>query len=254
MTGQLSPSHEALLASVPLRPGSHIGTAPVAYTHDDTPLEGYVASDASLDGRRPGILILHDWTGVVDYVHVRAQMLARLGYVALAADLYGRGIRPQGQAASAEAAKDYDNLPLLRARVGAGLQELAGHPSVDPSRLAVIGYCFGGSAALEFARTGADVRGVVSLHGGLIAHDPSDAGAIKASLLILTGAADPVVPDAAIDAFKDELRAAPQVDWQILSYSGAPHAFTLPGQDSYRPRADARSWHAMRAFLDEVFA
>ncbi|GAA1447365.1 dienelactone hydrolase family protein [Leifsonia poae] len=250
----LSPAHEALLAQVPIRPHSVIDAEVIAYEHEGLALEGYLARDVQADERKPAVLILHDWHGVGDNVRMRAQMLARLGYVAFAADLYGAGVRPTGDDASAEATKYYRDLPLLRSRVSAGFTTLLQHPAVDPARLAVIGYCFGGTAALEFARTGAPARGVVSFHGGLVTHDPSDAGAIAASLLVLTGASDPVVPDDAVVAFENELRAAPHVDWQVTSYSGAPHAFTIPGTDRYRPVADARSWRAMVCFLDEVFA
>lgn len=250
----LSPAHEALLAHVPIPERSVIETEMIEYEHEGVALEGYLARDAQADERRPAVLLLHDWHGVGDTVRMRAQMLARLGYVAFAADLYGAGVRPEGEAASAEAAKYYGDLPLLRTRVAAGFTVLQQHPTVDPARLAVIGYCFGGTAAVEFARTGAPARGVVSFHGGLIAHEPSDAAAIAASLLVLTGADDPVVPDDAVVAFENELRGAPHVDWQVTSYSGAPHAFTIPGTDRYRPRADARSWRALVCFLDEVFA
>jgi dienelactone hydrolase len=251
---QFSPAHEALLATVPLRPGASISTQRVAYEHDGTELDGYIAVDDSNDSPRPGILVLHDWTGEGEYTQARAQMLARLGYVAMVADLYGKGVRPTGDDAAAEAGLYYGNLPLLRARVAAGLEKLAAHPSVDPSNIVVIGYCFGGSAAIEFARTGADVSGVVSFHGGLIAHDPADVDAISAPLLILTGASDPVVPDEAVLAFQEELRTAPDVEWELVSYSGAPHAFTLPESDNYRAVADARSWHSFVGFLDQVFA
>lgn len=250
----LSPAHQALLEHVPLGEHSVIDTETVAYEHEGTPLEGYLARDVQADERRPAVLVLHDWYGVADNVRMRAQMLARRGYVAFAADLYGAGVRPTGEAAPAEAGRYYRDLPLLRARVAAGFSWLQQHPAVDPARLAVIGYCFGGTAALEFARTGAPARGVVSFHGGLIAHDPSDAASIAASLLVLTGGSDPVVPDSAVAAFQEELRAAPHVDWQVTTYSGAPHAFTIPGGESYRPVADARSWRALVCFLDEVFA
>lgn len=250
----LSPVHQALLERVPIGEHSAVDADAVSYDHSGVPLEGYLARDVQADERRPGVLILHDWHGVGDAVRMRAQMLARRGYVAFAADLYGAGVRPTGDAASAEAAKYYGDLPLLRARVAAGFSWLQQHPAVDPARIAVIGYCFGGSAALEFARTGAPARGIVSFHGGLLTHDPSDAAAIAASLLILTGAADPVVPDSAVAAFQDELRDAPHVDWQVITYSGAPHAFSIPGSDRYRPLADARSWRALVCFLDEVFA
>jgi dienelactone hydrolase len=249
----LSPIHQALLEQVPIGERSVIDAEPVSYEHEGVPLEGYLARDVQADERRPAVLILHDWGGVGDNVRMRAQMLARRGYVAFAADLYGAGVRPTGDAASAEAGKYYRDLPLLRSRVAAGFSWLQQHPAVDPARLAVIGYCFGGTAALEFARTGAPARGIVSFHGGLIAHDPSDAAQIAAALLVLTGADDPVVPDSAVVAFEQELRGAPHVDWQITSYSGAPHAFTIPGSDRYRPVADARSWRALVCFLDEVF-
>jgi dienelactone hydrolase len=250
----LSPAHEALLDHVPIGPHSVIEFETVSYEHEGVGLEGYLARDVQADERKPAVLILHDWHGVGDNVKMRAQMLARLGYVAFAADLYGADVRPTGDAASAEAGKYYRDLPLLRSRVAAGFSWLRQHRAVDPARLAVIGYCFGGTAALEFARTGAPARGVVSFHGGLITHDPSDANAIAASLLILTGGADPVVPDEAVVAFEDELRSAPHVDWQVTTYSGAPHAFTIPGSDRYRPVADARSWRALACFLDETFA
>jgi len=249
----LAPAFQALLEQVPIGERSVIEAETVPYEHEGTPLEGYLARDASADERRPAVLVLHDWTGVGDNVRMRAQMLARSGYVAFAADLYGAGVRPTGDTASAEAGKYYRDLPLLRSRVAAGFSWLQQHPAVDPARLAVIGYCFGGTAALEFARTGAPARGVVSFHGGLIAHDPSDAAQIAASLLVLTGGSDPVVPDEAVVAFEDELRGAPHVDWQVTTYSGAPHAFTIPGSDRYRPVADARSWRALVCFLDEVF-
>lgn len=249
----LAPAFQTLLEQVPIGDRSVIEAETVHYEHEGTPLEGYLARDASVDERRPAVLVLHDWLGVGDNVRMRAQMLARTGYVAFAADLYGAGVRPTGDAASAEAGKYYRDLPLLRSRVAAGFSWLQQHPAVDPARLAVIGYCFGGTAALEFARTGAPARAVVSFHGGLIAHDPSDAAQIAASLLVLTGGSDPVVPDEAVVAFEQELRGAPHVDWQMTTYSGAPHAFTIPGTDRYRPVADARSWRALVCFLDEVF-
>ena len=250
----LSPIHEALLANVPIGEHSVITTETVAYEHEGAPLEGYLAMDAQADERRPAVLLLHDWHGLGDTVRMRAQMLARIGYVAFAADLYGAGVRPAGDDAREVSGRYYRDLPLLRARVAAGFSWLQQNPAVDPARLAVIGYCFGGTAALEFARTGAPARGVVSFHGGLLTHDPSDAAAIAASLLILTGGSDPTVPDEAVVAFEDELRGAPHVDWQVTTYAGAPHAFTIPGRESYRPVADARSWRALVCFLDEVFA
>ncbi|WP_285114473.1 dienelactone hydrolase family protein [Leifsonia sp. fls2-241-R2A-40a] len=249
----LAPAFQALLEQVPIGEHSVIEAETITYEHEGLPLEGYLARDVQADERRPAVLVLHDWHGVADNVRMRAQMLARRGYVAFAADLYGAGVRPTGDDAPAEAGKYYRDLGLLRSRVAAAFSWLQQHPAVDPARLAVIGYCFGGTAALEFARTGAPVRAVASFHGGLIAHDPSDASQIAASLLVLTGGDDPVVPDDAVAAFQQELRGAPHVDWQVTTYSGAPHAFTIPGTDRYRPVADARSWRALVCFLDEVF-
>jgi dienelactone hydrolase len=248
------PQLSALLATVPRPAGADIRTERIPYVHAGTSLDGFLAWDSAADGPRPGILVVHDWNGEGEYVRVRAEMLARLGYVAFAADVYGAGVRPEGDAAATTAQAYYSDLPLLRARVRAGYDVLRDDARVDPDRIVVLGYCFGGSAALEFARTGADLRGAVSFHGALITHRPADVAALRAPLLVLTGAADPVVPDAAVAAFQDELRTRDDLDWQLVSYSGAPHAFTRPGSPAYRPRADARSWAAMRAFLDEVLA
>ncbi|MFI5841326.1 dienelactone hydrolase family protein [Catenuloplanes sp. NPDC051500] len=245
-----SEKHAALLETVPF--DGELSDEVVNYAHDGVALEGYLAVDAAVDGPRPAVLVLHDWTGPQEYTRLRTHMIARLGYVAFAADLYGAGVRPTSQEdCQAEAGKFYGDLPLMRARVQAAYDVLAADPRVDASAIVVIGYCFGGSAALEFARTGAALAGVVSFHGALITHEPSDAAAIATPLLILTGASDPVVPDADVVSFQAELRDA-DVDFEIVSYAGAPHAFTLPEIPMYRPKADARSWTRFRAFLDEV--
>lgn len=253
-TPAFSPQHDALINSVPLRHDSSIQSERISYDQDGSSLEGYLAWDFSATEPQPGVLVIHDWFGEGEYVHARAQMLARLGYVAFAADIYGAGVRPQGDEAPAVAGAFYGDQQLLRARVQAGFDRLRSDVRVDPERIAVIGYCFGGSAALEFARTGAPLAGAVSFHGGLITHEPADVDDLRAPLLVLTGADDQVVPDEAVVAFENELRTAPDLDWQVVSYSGAPHAFTQPMLPSYRSRADARSWVAMEAFLHEVFA
>jgi len=251
---ELSAVHQELVDTVPLPSAARIEAAPVPYEHDGQAMEGYAAHDAAITARKPAVLVLHDWSGLREYPKARAQMLARLGYYAFAADLYGTGRRFDGNdEAAAEAGKYYQDLALLRARVRAAYDVVVADPAVDPERVAVIGYCFGGSAALEFARTGADVRGTVSFHGGLIAHDPADVDAISGSLLITTGAADPVVPDEAVIALQNELRTREDLDWQVTLYSGAPHAFTLPGIPNYRPVADKRSWRELVGFLQEVF-
>lgn len=247
------PRHDALLSTVPLRLGADIAVEPVGYGIAGEPFEGVLAADRSTDERRPGVLLVHDWTGVGEYVATRAEMAARLGFVAFACDVYGAGIRPQGDAAAQEAGRYYADLPLLRARVRAGLDRLLADPRVDPERVVVLGYCFGGTAAIELARSGAALRGAISIHGSLVTHEAGDSGDIRCPLLILTGGADPVVPDERVAAFQHELRAT-DASWEVVTYSGAPHAFTLPTLPVYRELADRRAWRRIVDFLDEVFA
>lgn len=247
-----SETHQQLVDSQPAAAGARIQDQTIAYEHDGQALEGYFAWDAAGEGRKPAVLVIHDWTGLREYPKARAQMLARLGYFAFAVDIYGEGRRFEDQEeASAEAQKYYGDLGLMRARVQAAYDVVAADERVDPARISVIGYCFGGSAALEFARTGAQLAGTASFHGALIAHDPADVAGITAPLLILTGGADPVVPDEAVVALENELRTREDLDWQVTTYAGAPHAFTLPGPN-HRPVADRRSWRELTAFLEEV--
>ncbi len=259
MTSTLSPAHAALLDTVPA-PSSRVVTRDVDYSVDGVDLQGYLALDDSTPEPRPGVLVVHDWNGIGEYTQVRAQMLARLGYVAFAPDIYGRGIRPDDSEAAQVAGGYYGNPSLMRARILAGLDQLRSLPQVDDTKIAAIGYCFGGSVALALAASGADIAGVVSFHGGLVPVSPEDAARIKAKILILGGAADPVVPDDAVKAYEDSLRAAPQVDWQHTRYAGAMHAFTLPEADApdhgaqYDKSAERRSWVAMQTFFDEIFA
>jgi dienelactone hydrolase len=247
-----------ILDTVPAPAGSDVRLETVVYDHDGTPLEGVLAKDHASSGPRPGVLVLHDWLGVSPHVEARATMLARLGYVALGGDIYGQGVRPGPESARDVAGSFYADLPLLRARARAGLDRLLADPDVDPSRVAVMGYCFGGSASLELARSGVDIAGAVSFHGGLLVHEPSDAADIRAKLLVLTGANDPAVPDEKVAAWEQEMRGAPEVDWQLTSYAGALHAFAVPGADhppmaQYQERADRRSWQALEVFLAEIF-
>jgi dienelactone hydrolase len=194
------------------------------------------------------------------YEKKRAEMLARLGYNVFAADIYGKGVRPQTpQAAAAEAGKYKNDRALLRARVRAGLGVLAKHDLTDDKRIAAIGYCFGGMGVLELARSGADIAGVVTFHGALNGPNPADAKNIKAKVLALHGADDPNVPAKEVTAFEDEMRQG-GVDWQLIAYGGAVHSFTdwNAGNDNskgaaYNERADGRSWEAMKQFFAEVF-
>jgi len=232
----------------------------VEYKEGDTVLEGLSVYDAAIQGKCPAVLVVHQWMGLGDYEKKRAEMLARLGYNVFAADIYGKGIRPHTpKDAGAQAGKYRSDRALLRARVRAGLDVLANHELTDTRRVAAIGYCFGGTTVLELARSGADIAGVVSFHGGLSTPNPADVKNIKGKVLALHGADDPHVPPAEVAAFEDEMRQA-GVDWQLVAYGGAVHAFTdwNAGNDNskgmaYNERADHRSWDAMKVFFAEIF-
>ncbi|MGO8929041.1 MAG: dienelactone hydrolase family protein [Limisphaerales bacterium] len=238
---------------------AQIHTETIEYKQGDTVLEGYLAYDASIKGPRPGVLIVHQWKGLTDYEKKRAEMLAQLGYNAFALDIYGKGIRPQSsQEAGAQAGKYRSNRDLLRARAQAGLAVLQRHELTDPKRVAAIGYCFGGTAVIELARSGADIAGVVSFHGGLDSPHPEDGKNIKCKVLALHGADDPHVSAKDLAAFEDEMRQA-KVDWQLVKYGGTVHSFTdwnagdNPQQGAaYNERADRRSWEAMKQFFAEI--
>ena len=237
-------------------------TKTVEYHQGNTVLEGYLAYDDAVKGKRPGVLVIHEWTGVNDYVKKRVDQLAALGYVAFAADIYGKGVRPSTPELAGKEAAKYrgKDRSLLRARAQAGLDVLAASPQVDAGHLAVIGYCFGGTAALELARSGASLRGTVSFHGGLDTPVPADALNIHGKVLALHGADDPHVPPDQVAAFQQEMRLA-KVDWEMVYYGGAVHSFTNPdsGNDpskgvAYNAEADRRSWAEMKMFFDEIFA
>ena len=248
----------ALLSTATAR--AEIVKKTIEYRQGDTVLEGYLAYDTAGPAKKPGVVIFHQWMGLTDYEKKRAEQLAALGYVAFAADLYGKGVRPTTpKDAGAEAGKYRADRPLLRARTQAALATLRQQPNVATDKVAAIGYCFGGGAALELARSGADVAGVVTFHGSLDTPTPQDAKNIKGKVLVLHGADDPNVPRAAVLALQDELTAA-KVDWQVVLYSGTVHAFTQPmaGNDpskgvAYNAEADRRSWQAMRNFFVELF-
>jgi dienelactone hydrolase len=228
------------------------------YRHGNTQCEGFWAYDDK-PGKRPGILVAHEWNGLQDYVKKRCEILAQMGYVAFAADIFGKGIRaksfPECEQISAPYYKDRQ---LTRGRANAALEILQSHPSVDRAKMAAIGYCFGGIVVLELARSGAPVAGVVSFHGQLSTPSPADAKNIKGKVLVLHGAIDPVVPPAEVAAFEKEMEDA-KVDWQLHSYGGAVHTFTnwnLPTTGmpaAYNEKADKRSWLAMQNFFAEIF-
>lgn len=238
-----------------------IKTETVIYKEGKVEAHSFIAYDDSLTGKRPGVLVVPEWWGLNNYAKHRAKMIAKLGYVALAVDIYGDAkstVDPKQAAAWSHKLTAGDRHGL-RVRIETALAKLKSEPQVDPSRTAAIGYCFGGATVLELARSGADVSGVVSFHGELGTPDPARPGDVKAQILVCTGADDPFAPPAKVEAFEDEMRHA-KANWQVNIYSGAEHSFTNPGADSfhikgvaYNAEADRRSWQAMRNFLEEIF-
>jgi dienelactone hydrolase len=236
-----------------------VHTETVSYKAGDTDCEGFIAYDDAQPGRRPGVLVIHEWLGLNDYAKKRSVQLAELGYVAFACDMYGKGVRgtsPQDGPKLSAPLKE--NRFLMRQRATAGLAVLRGNAKVETTKIAAIGYCFGGTSALELARGGANVVGVVGFHAGLSTNLPAKPGEVKAKVLVCHGADDPHVPPAEVAAFEEEMRKA-GADWQLNSYGGAVHGFTNPSANdkahgvAYNAEADRRSWQAMKDFFAEVF-
>ncbi len=235
----------------------------VEYRVGDTTMRGYLAFDDDVQGARPGILVVHEWWGHNEYARERARMLAELGYTALALDMYGEGRtaeHPDEAGRFATAVRT--NLPEAKKRFDAAMTRLQAHPSVDASKIAAIGYCFGGAVVLEMARAGVDLDGVVSFHGSLGTQNPAQKGAVKGRVLVLNGADDPLVTEEEIAAFKEEMERA-GVDYRFVNYRGAVHSFTNPRADefgrkfglplAYDAEADAHSWREMKSFFEEIF-
>lgn len=232
----------------------------VAYMDGDVVLEGFFAFDDAFTGRRPAVLINHAWGGRDEFVADKAKKIARLGYVGFALDMYGKGILGSGPEQNAVLMKPFmEDRVLLQKRVRAALAAVRLMPWVDDSRCAAIGFCFGGLCVLDLARSGADVKGVVSFHGLLAAPGNTRGDAIKAKVLALHGHDDPMVPPDQVLAFEQEMTEA-GVDWQMHVYGNTMHAFTNPVANDpgfgtvYQPDADKRSWQAMENFLAEIFS
>jgi dienelactone hydrolase len=244
-----------------LAPGrSSIKTRELDYRQGDTVLHGVVAWDDAVSGKRPGVVVVHEWWGLDQHARNQARRLAEAGYVGFALDLYGKGkiaTHPQeAQAFVAEATKDP---AVVAARFDAALEQLKQDPHVDPKRIAAIGYCFGGAVALDMARAGADLAAVATFHGALATKTPAQPGQVKAKILVLAGGADPFVPPEQVAAFEAEMRAA-GAQFQVVTYPGAKHGFTNPeaathgmSQLAYDADADRQSWAALLKFLNEVF-
>lgn len=236
-----------------------IVTKKVEYKSGDKTFEGFLAYDDAKKGNRPGVMIVHNWMGVSKETESKAIETAKLGYVAFAGDIYGKGIRPANMDEAGKLATSYKtNIPLLRERALLALEELKKQPLVDAKKLFVSGYCFGGTTALEVARSGADILGAVSFHGGLATPNAADAKNIKGQILVNHGAIDPFVKPEEVQAFLKEMNDA-KINYQFNSYSGAVHSFTDKGAgddaskgQAYNAQADQRSWEAYKDFLAEL--
>lgn len=248
-----------LLAALALRAPAAIVSETVTYMDGDAELEGTFVYDDAVEGPRPGLVLFHQWSGPVAYEHMRARELADLGIVVLVADVFGKGVRPtDNESRMVEVAKYRQDRMLARSRARAAFDTLREREGVDGDRIAAIGFCFGGTIALELARDGAPLAGVVSVHGGLETTHKADAANFRPRVLALQGGSDPHVPDHEVAAFREEMRAA-KADWQINEYGGAVHAFTDPGSGddpnrgvAYHERATQRALAEVRRFLREV--
>ena len=232
----------------------------VIYQHEGEKLEGYLAYNDSFKGKRPAVLVVHEWWGLDDYARRRAEQLADLGYVAFALDMYGKGKVTTHPAQAGEWMKQINsNVQKWQQRALAGLEVLRKHPKVDTSRIAAIGYCFGGATVQQLAYSGADVKGVVSFHGSLVPPVGVQTENVKASILICHGAADPFVKEGQIESYISAMEKS-GLDWQMIIYAGARHGYTNPAADKvgmdalkYSKSADQRSWAHMKVFFAEIF-
>lgn len=252
----------ALLLAAALVAGAQakIVTKSVPYEHAGVKLEGYLAYDDSSAGQRPGVLVVHEWWGLNDYVKGRAEQLAALGYVAFALDMYGAGVVTADPKKAGELAGQFYGKPLMAERARAGLDQLLATGLVAEGRTAAIGFCFGGSTSQALAYSGAPLAGIVSFHGGPI---PAPAGASnRARILMLHGAADGFISREDIAAFEKSMNDG-HFDWQWINYAYAVHAFSNPGADqiaaatglpiAYNEPAARRSWQHMQLFFKELF-
>ena len=239
-------------------------TAPVEWTVGEDAFSGYLVYDDASEDKRPGLVMVPNWMGVTDEALERARAVAGDDYVVLVADVYGKGNRPKdSQAAGAATRAAFsDGGRTLRARANEALRVLraqAATAPLDPAKIGAFGFCFGGTVALELARSGADLAGVVSFHGGLQTWLPTAENKVGASVLVLNGADDTAVTDEHIAAFEKEMDAA-KADWQFVDFSGAAHCFAEPGAGDdpasncrYDERAAKRAYRMMDGFFDELF-
>jgi len=235
----------------------------VAYKTDSLTMKGYLAFDDATKDKRPGIIVVHEWWGNNEYSRKRAEMLAELGYVALAVDMYGDGKQADNPGDAAKMAGEVMiNPTMLTARFTAALDFLKNDEHVDPVRIGAIGYCFGGGVVLAMARAGVDLKATVCFHGSVATQTPVKRGDVKGKILVCNGAADKFVPETDIKKFKSEMKSA-GVDFKFVDYPGATHAFTNPAATdlgikfnmpiAYNEKADKRSWAEMQKLFNKVF-
>lgn len=243
--------------------GAEVYGSAVEYTDDGVVMKGYLAYDKNIKEKRPGILVVHEWWGHNEYARKRARMLAELGYTALAVDMYGDGRQAMHPDEAGKFSSELmKNFETAKSRFIAAMNFLKQQPTVDPERIAAIGYCFGGGVVLNMARQGLGLKGVASFHGNLAAVRPAGAGAIKAKILVLHGADDKFTMPEQIAAFKDEMKKA-GANLTFISYPGAVHSFTNPEADTYAKKfnlplaynaeADIKSWAELKKFLKNIF-
>jgi len=236
----------------------------VSYRANGTTLKGYIAYDDAVKGKRPGVLVVHEWWGHNEYARKRARMLAKLGYTALAVDMYGDGKQAHHPDDAGKFATEVSkNMPMAKARFEAGMNLLRKEKSVDAKKIAAVGYCFGGGVVLNMARQGEDLKGVLSFHGSLGTESPAQPGKIKARIVSFSGEADPMISADSVTAFKKEMDAA-KANYRVVTYPGAKHSFTNPGADelgkkfklplAYNAAADKDSWQQATVFLRDIFS
>ena len=243
---------------------AEIITEEISYEVQGTSLRGYLAHPADFAGKRPAVLVVHEWWGHNDYARKRAEMLAELGYVAFALDMYGDGkVTDHPDDAKKFMQEATSNQELLHQRFSAAVEVVKQQQHVDAENIAAIGYCFGGGVVLNMARAGTDLNGVVSFHGSLATNTPAKAGEVIAKVVVFHGDNDAFIPAEQVQVFEQEMQAA-KVDYELIVYEGVEHSFTNPAADrfaelysmpvSYDEEADQQSWELMQKYLREMFA
>lgn len=236
----------------------------VDYQVGDDNFQGYLAYKDDQAGKRPGVLVVHEWWGHNAYARKRADMLAEMGYTALALDMYGEGKEAQHPKEAKKFMQQVaNNMAMAEKRFVAAMEVLKNHETVDAERIAAIGYCFGGGIVLEMARRGVDLLGVASFHGSLATENPAQPGDVKAKVIVFHGKADQFISEEVVAAFEKEMEEA-SVNYTLVSYSDVKHSFTNPQADelaekfglplAYDKQADQHSWQRLQAFLQDIFS